>query len=470
MIVRNATAVVICCVVFVLAIGNHSGTSQEAPKSAEAVANELARRAICEAYLNEGILAIIQNSSTLVERMTRTLLNFGPFNPTTCEWPESPLEAHLATVATLNARLRLQAAILRLDTASSVDGSWKSAVTFLVQKETKASNDTNSLRGLEIDDEKSSLARRTSTFWNRLDPIVTTAAQIKEFPEFSELSERVPKIRESILKELTLQPELLKPFLDRRPLSEALVTMRKAILSYIIKLNGAIQSLSGEPLANVVIFYDRGMDFAPPIIADFSLPVPSVPDIQMTKSDGSFSLSHHGKVISFYREGYRPVIKTVDASVTTLNIVLEPAQETEWTVPPCKALTEPGKRIGLALKLQVSKGTNTSRSKGKGADYYEAFDIGYGTEYPVGTGSVWINGIVKPNWRGVPPDDWILGATGFTVRGFRAGDWHGFDVRGHAVTGAYWRFLGWPGQTLRYSVPSQELAMSLDKLIDSACH
>jgi hypothetical protein len=122
------------------------------------------------------------------------------------------------------------------------------------------------------------------------------------------------------------------------------------------RLSGSVKSASSQPLAHVLIF-----------------PTRSLKDIGETDDQGRFSVARFDKVFAFRRDGFRPLTKPVDSSITTLDVVLEDASATQWVVPRC-ANNDKFKRIGFTLKLPVPNGA-TAR---KGADIdYENFAIGY---------------------------------------------------------------------------------------------
>jgi hypothetical protein len=70
---------------------------------------------------------------------------------------------------------------------------------------------------------------------------------------------------------------------------------------------------------------------------------------------------------------------------------------------------------------------------------------------------------------GIPPYAWILNATEFSERSYKAGDVEGADMRGRLRDGTYWRFVGRLGESLQYSGLSQEQAAYFDRIIDGAC-
>jgi hypothetical protein len=211
-------------------------------------------------------------------------------------------------------------------------------------------------------------------------------------------------------------------------------------------VGGTVRSAEGKGLAGVFIFFG------------------GVADIAETSGDGTFSLPRHRSYIAFLGEGYRPIIKRVESGAEPLDIVLESSQSTEWIVPSCKSLKNPGKRIGFLLQFPVPRGAKT----GQGRDVdYSTFGLGIeqGKEWS------WIEGGVGFNWAPAGPREELLKtASEFTVRSYRAGTRVGFDVKGQSSTGEYWRYLGWVGESVNYRVASKDVAVALDNIIDGACY
>ena len=97
-----------------------------------------------------------------------------------------------------------------------------------------------------------------------------------------------------------------------------------------------MKSSSGQPLAHVFIFPNRSLN-----------------DIVETDDTGTFTVRRFETIIAFRRDGFRPLTKIVAPTVTKLDVVLEDAASSQWTVPRC---TDNGKRIGFTLRLRVPKG------------------------------------------------------------------------------------------------------------------
>lgn len=219
-----------------------------------------------------------------------------------------------------------------------------------------------------------------------------------------------------------------------------------SIKSFAAELSGTVKSASGQPLAQVFIFYGRSLN-----------------DIAESDSNGSFTLPHFGRVISFRRAGFRPLTKIVAPSTTKLDVILEDSAATEWLIPSCSNVKDAGKRVGYSLRLPVPKGVIAR--KGNDIDY-SSFSIGYGAK----ENRVWLSGIEGPMASlGVPPEDWILNAQEFTERSYKSGKAEGVDMRGRLADGTYWRYVGRLGESIEYNNLSREAAAFFDKIIDSAC-
>jgi hypothetical protein len=70
---------------------------------------------------------------------------------------------------------------------------------------------------------------------------------------------------------------------------------------------------------------------------------------------------------------------------------------------------------------------------------------------------------------GIPPYAWILNATEFSERSYKARDLEGADMRGRLHDGTYWRFAGRLGEEIKYNGLSKEQAAFFDQIIDGAC-
>jgi hypothetical protein len=211
------------------------------------------------------------------------------------------------------------------------------------------------------------------------------------------------------------------------------------------KLSGSVKSSSGQPLSNVFIFYSR-----------------SLQDIVETDETGTFSLPHFDAVIVFRRAGFRPLTKIVDPSTAKLDVVLEDAAGSQWLIPRCMK-EDKRKRLGFSLRMRVPK--DAIARKGRDVDY-EDFAIGYGPK----SNRVWLSGISGPYGSlGIPPYAWILDATEFSERSYKAEDTEGADMRGRLRDGKYWRYVGRLGESVEYSGLTQEQAAFFDRFIDDAC-
>ena len=211
-------------------------------------------------------------------------------------------------------------------------------------------------------------------------------------------------------------------------------------------LSGSVKSASGQPLAEVFVFANR-----------------SLRDIAETDDRGTFSVPRFETIIAFRRDGFRPLTKILDPSITKLDVVLEDAAATQWSLPRC---TDHDKRnrVGFTLRMRVPK--DGIARKGRDADY-EDLAIGYGPK----SNRVWLTGITGPHSGafGFPPYGWILNATEFSERSYKAGDVEGADMRGRLRDGTYWRYLGRVGESIKYDGLTREQAAYFDRIIDGAC-
>ncbi len=211
------------------------------------------------------------------------------------------------------------------------------------------------------------------------------------------------------------------------------------------QLSGSVKSSSGQPLAHVYIFPDR-----------------SLVHIAETDDQGKFFVSRFERIIAFRHAGSRPLTKIVDPSITKLDVVLEDAAASQWSLPRCTE-DDKRKRVGFTLRLRVPK--DAIARKGGDVDY-ESFAIGYGPK----SKRVWLSGISGPYGSlGIPPYAWILNGTEFSERSYKAGAAEGADMRGRLGDGTYWRYVGRLGESVEYDGLTQEQAASFDRIIDGAC-
>jgi hypothetical protein len=212
------------------------------------------------------------------------------------------------------------------------------------------------------------------------------------------------------------------------------------------RLTGSVKSDSGRPLAEVFVFPNR-----------------SPGDIAETDERGTFSVPRFETVIAFRRDGFRPLTKIVDSTITQLDVVLEDAAATQWLLARCAA-NDKRDRVGFTLKMRVPK--EAIARKGRDADY-EDLAIGYGPK----SNRVWLTGITGPHSGafGFPPYAWILNATEFSERSYKAGHIEGADLRGRLRDGTYWRYIGRLTESIKYSGLSRQQAAFFDRIIDTAC-
>jgi hypothetical protein len=182
------------------------------------------------------------------------------------------------------------------------------------------------------------------------------------------------------------------------------------------QLSGSVKSSSGQPLANVYIFPDRV-------------------HIAETDDQGNFFVSRFERIIAFRRAGSRPLTKIVDPSITKLDVVLDDAAAGQWALPLCTK-GDKRKRVGFTVRMLAPK--DAIARQGSDVDY-QNFAIGYGPK----SKRVWLSGVSVPYGSlGIPPYAWILNATEFSERSYKAGDDEGADMRGRLQNGTYWRYVG----------------------------
>ncbi len=187
--------------ILVLLATSQTGCGQG--RTAETVAQEIARRYVCEAYTG------------------------APTNSVACDWPDLPLAAHLAMVTPTRRqtvqdaqKTYLTGAIMRLEASLKLPDYWKTELP-LRAAEDEASIETG-LRALLQEEQ----ARILTIVKNRADETATFSKQLKDLPEFSRLTGLVQQVTEGILKELKLQPQVLTRYKSRSPSAPDLVKVR----------------------------------------------------------------------------------------------------------------------------------------------------------------------------------------------------------------------------------------------------
>jgi hypothetical protein len=200
--------IVVCALGCGAAETNAGQTNQSA---SEVLASDLARRAVCEAYVGGP-----------------------PRNPVACRWLDLPLEQHLALLASDPelAKLKLKGAVQRLEASLSIGDYWKRELR-LWSGEAQSSNSA----GLWVSqqEEQARTLSTIATLPDRIRDIVSTAAMIKASPEISAVLERAAKIRSTLLQELRASPELAGPLVAQAQASTDLTQAQKAFRSAVLK-------------------------------------------------------------------------------------------------------------------------------------------------------------------------------------------------------------------------------------------
>jgi hypothetical protein len=199
-------------VIFTLGCGAAETKAGQANQGAvEVLASDLARRAVCEAYVGGP-----------------------PRNPVACRWLDLPLEQHLAFLASDPelAKLKLKLAGQRLEASLAVPDYWKQELR-LWSGEAQSSNGAG-LWVLQQEEQARTLST-IAALPDRIRDIVSTAAMIKAAPEISAVLERAAKIRSALLQELRVAPELAGPLVAQAQASTDLTQAQKAFGSAVLK-------------------------------------------------------------------------------------------------------------------------------------------------------------------------------------------------------------------------------------------
>lgn len=217
------------------------------------------------------------------------------------------------------------------------------------------------------------------------------------------------------------------------------------------ELTGTVRSKSGKPLAETWVFsseYGRAV----------------------TGADGRYKMDVGNlvpgdrRVLCFWNEGFRPLIKVVDRSTPETDVILEEFNGTERVIPTCGKANKSEKRLGTFLRVLVPKGAAIKKSRGFEAQDFHIF---------VGSGKkrLWVLGISGIHTtKGFPEDKWILTSREYTMQPWRDESGNlGVDVRGRSEDGTYWRYLGFWSEAVMYSEVTKDEAAVLDQIIDSVC-
>lgn len=223
-------------------------------------------------------------------------------------------------------------------------------------------------------------------------------------------------------------------------------------------LTGTIRSDKGRPLAKVKV-----LTYAPiRKQAKFLGQAMTMQRYEVVSDDkGFFRLPDHGRVIYFTHPELRPVTKIIPLTTATIQVVMEDAAASLWTVPQCKAESAK-QQAGIAFKVIVPEIVLVKKGVRFDLDVYY-----YG--YKIADGSI----EVMVNWQDStsshPSEETLIGSKRFTERMWRSGKRFGYDVRGERRDGKVWRFVSYRWGAISYQGNSPEAARVFDMMIDGIC-
>lgn len=190
---------------------------QMTPRSIDSVAEQLTRRAVCEAYYTS------HSRDNLF-----------------CDWFDVPLEDYLAFLsleffgdsAERAKNMRLPMTLERIEASLILTSLWSLKVVDW-SYEVEAANRT----GIQImiERKEAGMLDKAAKNSDGLRKVSALAAELVVLPTFARLADQVVKVRQLILQELKLRPDVLKRFQDRGPLAPELVQGRKTIAALIVR-------------------------------------------------------------------------------------------------------------------------------------------------------------------------------------------------------------------------------------------
>lgn len=219
-------------------------------------------------------------------------------------------------------------------------------------------------------------------------------------------------------------------------------------------LTGTIRDGRRQPLAKV-----RVLSFAP--LPDYARYRGTRQYEVLSDEKGFFRLPDHGQVIYFMHPELRPVTKILPLSARTVEVVMEEATASLWSVPQCRAESDKG-RTGIAFKVLAPEGVLVRKGTRAGVDVYY-----YGYQRADGTMEVMVNW--EDSTAAHPGEETMLEAKYFTERMWRSGQRFGYDVRGRRPDGKLWRFVSYRWGAITYQGNSPEAAKVFDRMMDGLC-
>jgi hypothetical protein len=185
----------------------------------------------------------------------------------------------------------------------------------------------------------------------------------------------------------------------------------------------------------------------------------------ITNKTGGFEFSDSGPLLRFEDPRYRPLALPVKPGGSPVDIRLEDAKRSDWTIPSCGQSGDSSGRIGFSALFVLPMGLESELLDDEGWHCYFVYPRGGDPSEADLTISTWADEQTDEPTTFVDSNRseqrWIKDSGGNVV---------GIDSRGRLKGGEHWRtarFLD--HDSIGYSVKSGTRAGSYDMIIDSAC-
>lgn len=216
------------------------------------------------------------------------------------------------------------------------------------------------------------------------------------------------------------------------------------------RLTGTVRSTSGQPIAGVSVFTQRDSRVQ-----------------TKTDNNGLFFLPTHGRVIFFRHQDFKPLSKVLQMSQTSLDVILETKDHSEWIVPPCNSVESVGKKVkGIGSQFIVPKGVRVRKVQDVDYVLYVISENGPKRARKDSL-QIWFGPNVSNEF---PPENLLLDSNEFSERWWVSRSATGVDLRGRLVGELHWRWTSLPLGFAEYRTSSEKLASLFDKIIDGMCY
>lgn len=135
----------------------------------------------------------------------------------------------------------------------------------------------------------------------------------------------------------------------------------------------------------------------------------------------------------------------------------------QYSIRICSSTSSSGNTVGETLILKVPEGATVT--KRRDADY---------ADYAIGIGAkshrAWLEGIYGPSaTSGEVPENWLSASVEVVRKSWQCGNLVGVDVKGKLANGNRWRYIGLPGESVKYYDVTLDAAAFFDIVLDGVC-